>query len=176
MKTLLLILLLSFPILSQTTEETYRQIDQPISIAERKAIFRTLPEEARYEVWRIHFRKFLKGKLDRNQKSILRRLMAARTKEEVRAIEPEIRSSFPYELGRRIFYTIGPAPTEENVARCGEDQQEIPEMGVNCVCTTASYNYSCPDACSSGQTCSTVAGNCGIMWLFDCNGMCSCGG
>jgi hypothetical protein len=175
MKTLLLVLLLTFSTLSQTPEESYRQIDQPISIAERKAIFKTLPEETKFEVWRIHFRGFLKGKLDRNQKSILKRLIAAKTKEEVRVIEPEIRSSFPYELGRRIFYTIGPAPPSENLARCGEET-EIPEMGVNCVCTTHSYNYSCPDACAGTLPCATVSANCGIMWLWDCNGMCSCGG
>jgi hypothetical protein len=169
MKTLLLVLLLSFPILSQTTEDTYRQIDRPSTLAERKAIYNRQTPEAKLALWKHQFRLALrKYKLDAKQRDILSRLSKVTTKEQVKAIEPEIAEAFPFELGHRIFFVLG-----NHDSLMDEDQTEIPEQ-VNCVCTTSSYNYSCPDPCSGGQSCATVSANCGIMWLWDCNGMCSC--
>lgn len=173
MKVLFLILLFALSTLCQTADDLYRSIE-PLSIPERKQIFKQQSEEMKFELWRVHFRKFL-PEVNKNQARILRKLIKAKTLEDVRKIEPEIRSSFSYELGRKIFYTLGSDEVSQNPRKPQEAMGFGLKLPPDCVCTTASYNYSCVDDCVILSCIATKDGGCGIMWMWNCNGMCSCG-
>jgi hypothetical protein len=74
----------------------------------------------------------------------------------------------PREVGRGILTTIGDDRCPGQLASLGKKLVEG-----NCVCTTKAGNWSCNDNCGGAGTCSVVEGDCGILWLYDCNGMCN---
>jgi hypothetical protein len=76
----------------------------------------------------------------------------------------------PRQVGRTLLTTIGDGRCPGQFASLGK-----PKIAGNCVCTTSAGNWSCNDKCSGAGTCSVVEGDCGILWLYDCNGMCSLG-
>jgi hypothetical protein len=75
---------------------------------------------------------------------------------------------FPRQAGRGLLTTIGEDRCPGQFAAVGKLK-----MLPNCVCTTRAGNWSCNDTCGSEGRCTTVEGDCGILWLYDCNGMCS---
>jgi hypothetical protein len=77
---------------------------------------------------------------------------------------------FPRQVGRTLLTTIGDGRCPGQFASIGK-----PKIAGNCVCTTSAGNWSCTDSCQGAGTCSIVAGDCGILWLYDCNAMCTLG-
>jgi hypothetical protein len=77
---------------------------------------------------------------------------------------------FPRQVGRTLLTTIGDGRCPGQYASLGK-----PKMSPTCVCTTSAGNWSCNDSCHGAGTCSIDPGNCGILWLYDCNGMCNNG-
>lgn len=74
----------------------------------------------------------------------------------------------PRNVGRAVLTTIGDDRCPGQIAAAGKAKP----VG-NCVCTTKSYNWSCNDDCGNAGPCSIVEGDCGVAWLWDCNGTCS---
>lgn len=74
---------------------------------------------------------------------------------------------FSREVGRGLLTTIGDDRCPGQIASL--------DKGVvlpTCLCTTNAGNWSCNDTCHGAGSCSVDPGNCGILWLYDCNGMC----
>ena len=164
MRTLILIALFTLSAFPQD----YEQFNQPSTIEQRKELFRRESPEGRRELWRIHLRTSLKKyKLNTEQKKLIRALIKAETPDQIQVIMDGVRSTFSFELGRKIFYTLGDADTLISA----EGEQIL-----DCNCSTKSYNYSCYDYCAipSHPPCNVVDG-CGVFWMFICNGKCATG-
>jgi hypothetical protein len=73
----------------------------------------------------------------------------------------------PRNVGRGLLTTIGDDRCPGQFAAVGRLRM-LPQ----CVCTTKAGNWSCNDSCHGEGTCNIVLGDCGILWLYDCNGMC----
>jgi hypothetical protein len=78
--------------------------------------------------------------------------------------------NFPRQVGRTLLTTVGDGRCPGQFASIGK-----PKMAPSCVCTTSAGNWSCNDSCHGAGTCTIVEGDCGILWLYDCNGMCNNG-
>jgi hypothetical protein len=76
----------------------------------------------------------------------------------------------PRQVGRALLTTIGDDRCPGQFAAIGK-----PKMAPSCVCTTSAGNWSCNDSCHGEGSCTLVPGDCGILWLYDCNGMCNNG-
>jgi hypothetical protein len=74
----------------------------------------------------------------------------------------------PRQIGRGILTTIGDDRCPGQFASLGK-----PKMLPQCNCTTKAGNWSCNDRCQGEGNCNVVLGDCGILWLYDCNGMCN---
>jgi hypothetical protein len=82
---------------------------------------------------------------------------------EQNAIEVKL----PRNVGRGLFTTIGDDRCPGQLAAIGK-ARVLPQ----CVCTTHAGNWSCNDSCQGEGSCNVVTGDCGFLWLYDCNGMC----
>jgi len=136
---------------------------------DKKDLYRASANKDR--IWKENFAYAIASKqLSRPQQLYLFKLADSLplTKEKAVELEAEAVALFPRDLGRGIFATIG------NAACPNLQASKKPVLG-NCVCTTASGNWSCKDTCQTGTSCSIDPGNCGFMWLWDCNGMCNTG-
>jgi hypothetical protein len=76
----------------------------------------------------------------------------------------------PRQVGRGILTTIGDDRCPGQFASLGKKL-----IQPNCVCTMSAGNWSCNDSCHGAGSCHLVEGDCGILWLYDCDGMCNNG-
>jgi hypothetical protein len=92
------------------------------------------------------------------------------TKEQSVAWDAEAATLFTRDVGRGIFTTIGDSRCPSGAVASLKRAVFLP----TCVCTTNSGNWSCNDTCRTGTgMCNVDPGNCGVLWLWDCNGMCN---
>jgi hypothetical protein len=75
---------------------------------------------------------------------------------------------FDRSVGRGLFATIGLTGCAGSMASRDSTLAMLP----TCVCTTNAGNWSCNDSCHGAGSCTVDPGNCGVFWLWDCNGMC----
>jgi hypothetical protein len=141
----------------------------------KSAIVHAWTAERKADLWRQNLALgFVRFDLTLEQQLYLVRLAQGMplTRESSVEWEREAVTLFPRAVGRVLFATIGDG-------HCG-NSSEVASLGKkpvegNCVCTTHAGNWSCNDTCSGSGTCSVVAGDCGFLWLYDCNGMCNNG-
>jgi hypothetical protein len=130
--------------------------------------------ERKAGLWRDNFALgFVRFDLSAEQQGYLVSLAAALPLTRDQSVEWERRAVtlFTRDMGRALFATIGSAQCGVNaVARVGKVA-----MSPTCVCTTNAGNWSCRDSCGGGGSCTVDPGNCGFLWLWDCNGMCNNG-
>jgi len=134
-------------------------------------LIKTWTPERKTQLWRQNFALAIARGLNRQQELFLLELSDALplTKDTAGPWEHRALELFTRDEGRGIFATIGEA-------KCPTFQPSYiaPMMGT-CVCTTNAGNWSCNDKCSGAGTCTLDPGNCGFLWIYDCNGMCSIG-
>lgn len=126
--------------------------------------------ERQTRLWQMNFALgFVRYELGPEQQRYLVELAAALplTREQSVAWDERAARLFTRDQGRGLFATIGEARCPGQLAAAGR-ALVLPQ----CVCTTNSGNWSCNDTCHSPGTCNVDPGNCGFLWLWDCNGMC----
>lgn len=122
------------------------------------------------DLWRANFALgFVRFDLTYEQQLFLVRLSDVVGKlDRASAVEWEAEAVrlFSRDKGRVLFATVGDGRCISANAMASK-KAALPQ----CVCTTAAGNWSCNNSCQGGS-CRTVEGDCGFLWLYDCNGMC----
>lgn len=130
--------------------------------------------ERKANLWRQNFALgFVRYDLTIAQQRFLIELSQAlpMTKEQSSAWDAEAATLFTRDVGRDLFATIGNSTCQPGAVASIKGYF----VESKCVCTTGSGNWSCTDSCHGAGGCTVDPGNCGFLWLWDCNGSCSLG-
>jgi hypothetical protein len=137
----------------------------------KSAIVKEWPAERKIALWRMNFALgFVRYNLNPEQQQFLIELSEALpgiTRDNVGPWNDRALKLFEKPVGRGLLTTVGDDRCPGQFAALGK-----PVILPNCVCTTHAGNWSCNDACQGEGSCSVVLGDCGVLWLYDCNGMC----
>ena len=166
MKTLILIILLTFPVIAQIDNSNFERIFRKETIAEKKDIWSTLSKAEQNEVRRQNF-NWVASRIAFNneQQNYLNHF--APTNDNKDALQTEAIRLFTKTEGILLFGTIGPF-------RNCDPFMQTSYQPVGCRCSFGSkFNMSCSGDCFQTTTCTVSVEGCGFAWLYKCDSWCA---
>jgi hypothetical protein len=160
--------------MGRTDVKHFKQVFEKGSIAQKKAIWRTLTKDEQVDIRRINFAWGV-GYLNLNEIQIDYLLRFSKALPTVTGIkldlfQAEAQLLFPKEVGFLLFGSIGPYEP------CNSIIIGDPQPVGNCPCSRgSSFNMSCNDECAAPNGCSVTDDGCGFAWLYKCDGSCNTG-
>jgi hypothetical protein len=158
--------------MGRTDVKHFKQVFEKGSIAQKKAIWRTLTKDEQVDIRRINFAWGV-GYLNLNEIQIDYLLRFSKKLPTVKGIELDVFQAeaallFPKDIGRLLFGSIGPYEPCTASIIIGD-----PVPVGNCPCSIgSSFNMSCDSECSSPTGCTVTGDGCGFAWLYACDGSC----